>query len=142
VSIVSFVEAGQKPIELILARNLISSLSTPAFLVDEGGMLIFYNEAAGSLLGKRFEEIGKVGPEQWGTVFGPVDESGKPIPYGELPLVLTIREGRPAHAELKIRSADGSEHEIEVSALPILTPHGSRGGIAFFWPIVDREKGG
>jgi PAS domain-containing protein len=142
VSIVSFVEAGQKPIELILARNLISSLSTPAFLVDEGGMLIFYNEAAGSLLGKRFEEIGKVGPEQWGTVFGPVDESGKPIPYDELPLVLTIREGRPAHAELKIRSADGSEHEIEVSALPILTPHGSRGGIAFFWPIVDGGKGG
>ena len=49
----------QKPIELILARNLMSSLSTPAFLVDEGGMLIFYNEAAGSLLGKRFEEIGR-----------------------------------------------------------------------------------
>jgi PAS domain-containing protein len=133
VSMVSFVEAGQKPIELIMARNLISSLSTPAFLVDQGGVLIFYNEAAGSLLGKRFEEIGKVGPEQWGTMFGPVDEGGKPIPYDELPLVLTIREGRPAHAELRIRSADGVEHEIEVSALPIVTPHGSRGGIAFFW---------
>jgi PAS domain-containing protein len=134
---VFFVEAGQKPIELILARNLISSLSTPAFLVDEGGLLIFYNEAAGALLGKRFEEIGKVGPEQWGTMFGPVDEGGKPIPYDELPLVLTIREGRPAHSELRIRSADGSEHEIEVSALPILTPHGSRGGIAFFWPTAE-----
>jgi PAS domain-containing protein len=139
---VSFVEAGQKPIELILARNLISSLSTPAFLVDEGGVLIFYNEAAGSLLGKRFEEIGKVGPEQWGTVFGPVDEDGKPIPYDELPLVLTIREGRPAHSKLRIRSADGSEHEIEVSALPILTPHGSRGGIAFFWPSNETATGG
>ena len=56
----------QKPIELILARNLMSSLSTPAFLVDEGGILIFYNEAAGSLLGRRFEELGKVGPEEWG----------------------------------------------------------------------------
>jgi len=136
------VEAGQKPIELILARNLISSLSTPAFLVDEGGVLIFYNEAAGSLLGKRFEEIGKVGPEQWGTMFGPVDSSGTPIPYEELPLVLTIREGRPAHAEMRIRSADGSVHEIEVSALPIVTPHGSRGGIAFFWPSGDGAGGG
>jgi PAS domain-containing protein len=131
------VEAGQKPIELILARNLISALSTPAFLVDEGGVLIFYNEAAGTLLGRRFEEIGKVGPEQWGTMFGPVDEGGTPIPYDELPLVLTIREGRPAHAYLKIRSADGAEHDIEVSALPILTPHGSRGGIAFFWPTHE-----
>jgi PAS domain-containing protein len=139
---VSFVEAGQKPIELILARNLISSLSTPAFLVDEGGVLIFYNEAAGSLLGRRFEEVGKVGPEQWGTMFGPVDEAGTPIPYDELPLVLTIRQGRPAHAELAIRSADGSMHQIEVSALPILTPHGSRGGIAFFWPTDQSARGG
>ena len=135
-------EAGQKPIELILARNLISALSTPAFLVDEGGVLIFYNEAAGALLGRRFEEIGKVGPEQWGTMFGPVDESGAPIPYDELPLVLTIREGRPAHSELRIRSADGAEHEIEVSALPILTPHGSRGGIAFFWPSAESATRG
>ena len=139
---VSFVEAGQKPIELILARNLISSLSTPAFLVDEGGVLIFYNEAAGSLLGKRYEEIGKVGPEQWGTMFGPVDESGAPIPYDDLPLVLTIRDGRPAHTEMTIRSADGSRHQIEVSALPIVTPHGSRGGIAFFWPTGDSATGG
>ena len=134
---VFFVEAGQKPIELILARNLISSLSTPAFLVDEGGVLIFYNEAAGLLLGKRFEEIGKVGPEQWGTMFGPVDNGGEPIPYDELPLVLTIREGRPAHTVMRIRSADGAEREIEVSALPIVTPHGSRGGIAFFWPTGE-----
>jgi hypothetical protein len=42
---------------------------------------------------------------------------------------------------MRIRSADGAQHEIEVSALPILTPHGSRGGIAFFWPIVDGEVG-
>jgi PAS domain-containing protein len=139
---VSFVEAGQKPIELILARNLISSLSTPAFLVDEGGVLIFYNEAAGALLGKRFEEIGKVGAPQWGSVFGPIDEGGDPIAYDELPLVASVRDGRPAHERMRIRSADGVQHEIEVSALPILTPHGSRGGIAFFWPIVNGEVGG
>jgi PAS domain-containing protein len=142
---VFFVEAttgAQKPVELILARNLISSLSTPAFLVDEGGVLIFYNEAAGTLLGKRFEEIGTVGPEQWGSIFGPVDEHGDPIPYDELPLVISIRKGRPAHAYLRVRSADGAEHEIEVSALPILTPGGSRGGIAFFWPIAGDEGRG
>jgi PAS domain-containing protein len=134
VSKVSFVEAGQKPIELILARNLISSLSTPAFLVDQGGVLIFFNEAAGTLLGKRFEEVGTVDASQWGSMFGPLDEEGSPIPYDELPLVATVRNGRPMHANLRIRSTDGTEHEIEVSALPILTAHGSRGGIAFFWP--------
>jgi PAS domain-containing protein len=126
----------QKPVELILARNLMSSLSTPTFLVDEGGVLVFYNEAAGVLLGKRFEEIGKVGPDEWGTVFGPIDAEGRPIPYEELPLVIAVRQGRPAHSRFTIRSTDGALHEIEVSAFPILTAHGSRGGMAIFWPVA------
>ncbi|HEU5141619.1 MAG TPA: hypothetical protein VFU04_00520 [Solirubrobacterales bacterium] len=124
----------QKPLELILARNLMSALSTPAFLVDEGGLLVFYNEAAGMLLGKRFEEVGTVGPEEWGAMFGPFDEGGEPIPYDELPLVVAVRNGRPAHASFEIRSTDGTDHEVEASAFPILTAHGTRGAIAVFWP--------
>ncbi len=127
--------AEQKPLELILARNLITSISTPAFLVDTHGVLVFYNEAAGTLLGRRYEEVGTMGPEQWGTIFGPVTEAGDPFPYDELPLVVTVRKGLPAHARMTIRSAEGAQHEIEVVALPILTTHGSRGGLAFFWPV-------
>jgi PAS domain-containing protein len=136
---VSFVT--QRPLELILARNLMSALSTPAFLVDEGGLLVFYNEAAGLLLGKRFEELGTVGPQEWGSLFGPFDESGEPIPYDDLPLVKAVRAGRPAHAELTVRSTDGTQHEVEVSAFPILTPHGSQGAIAVFWPSLRGGNG-
>lgn len=130
----------QRPLELILARNLMSALSTPAFLVDEGGVLAFYNEAAGMLLGKRFEELGTVGPEEWGSLFGPFDESGATIPYDQLPLVKAVRNGRPAHADFTIRSTDGAEHSVEVSAFPILTAHGSQGGIAIFWPQAGGEE--
>ena len=126
----------QRPLELILARNLMSALSTPAFLVDEGGLLVFYNEAAGILLGKRFEEVGTVGPEEWGAMFGPFDENGEPIPYDELPLVVAVRNDRPAHANFEIRSTDGALHDVEVSAFPILTAHGSQGAIAVFWPAA------
>jgi PAS domain-containing protein len=125
---------AQRPLELILARNLMSALSTPAFLVDEGGILVFYNEAAGLLLGKRFEELGTVGPEEWGSLFGPFGDDGAPIPYDELPLVVAVRNGRPAHGDFDIRSADGAIHRVEASAFPILTAHGSRGAIAVFWP--------
>jgi PAS domain-containing protein len=130
------VSQTQKPLELILARNLMTALSTPAFLVDEGGLLVFYNEAAGMLLGKRFEEIGTVGPQEWGAVFGPFDEAGEPIPYDELPLVVAVRNGRPAHANFEIRSSDGARHTVEASAFPILTAHGTRGAIAVFWPAA------
>ncbi|HET8639332.1 MAG TPA: hypothetical protein VFL89_03690 [Solirubrobacterales bacterium] len=132
----------QRPLELILARNLMSALSTPAFLVDEGGLLVFYNEAAGILLGKRFEELGTVGPEEWGSMFGPFDTQGEPIPYDELPLVVAVRNGRPAHGNFEVRSTDGALHSVEVSAFPILTAHGSQGAIAVFWPSASENGTG
>ncbi len=128
---------SQRPLELILARNLMSSLSTPAFLVDEGGVLVFFNEAAGALLGRSFEEVGTVGQEEWGSMFGPFDPGGAPVPYDELPLVTAVRSGRPAHTELTVRSADGVDHAVEATAFPILTAHGSRGAIAVLWPSGD-----
>ena len=134
--------ASQKPLELILARNLMSALSTPAFLVDEGGLLVFYNEAAGLLLGKRFEELGTVGAKEWGAMFGPFDEAGEPLPYDELPLVVAVRNGRPAHANFEIRSTDGNLHMVEASAFPILTAHGSQGAIAVFWPASSNGAAG
>jgi len=125
----------QQPLELILARNLLSSLSTPAFLVDHAGVLVFFNEAAGRLLGRHFEETGKMGPEQWGAAFGPFDREGTPIPFEELPLTIALRDGCPAHESLHLHSAGGERHEVEVSALPLVaTGGGFRGALAVFWP--------
>jgi PAS domain-containing protein len=131
--------ADQKPLELILARNFLSSLSTPAFLVDENGILVFYNEAAGALLGMRFEEAGRMGPEQWGTAFGPFTEDGNHVPFDELPLTIALRQGHPAHSYLTIRSVGGEDHDIEVSAFPILVAEGSAGALAMFWPKEEAQ---
>jgi PAS domain S-box-containing protein len=133
------VASAQKPLELILARNLMSSLTTPAFLVDEDGELVFFNEAAGALLGKRFEEVGKMSAEEWGSAFGPFDKNGRQIPFDELPLTIALRNGRPAHANFNIQSVDGTEHEIEISAMPIVATGGSRGAMAIFWPLEDED---
>ena len=126
----------QKPLELILARNLLSSISTPGFLVDKDNGLVFFNEAAGSLLGKRFEEIGRLPFEEWSAMFGPLDDAGEPIPAQALPLVIALREGRPSHSRFHVRSLDGERHEIEVAALPLVAAAGGfRGAMAIFWPI-------
>jgi len=126
---------GQRPLELILARNFLSSLSTAGFLVDEEGVLVFYNESAGAMLGVSFEEAGHMGPEEWGTAFGPFDEEGEQVPFDELPLTIALRDGRPAHSHFTIRSMKGVEHEIEASALPILASEGTSGAMVFFWPL-------
>ena len=121
-----------KPLELILARNLMTSLSTPAFLTDERGALIFYNEAAGALLGKRFEELGGAGERVWDTI-GPFDAAGERVAIDNLPLTLALRDGSPAHSSVRIHTFNGREYEVEVSALPIVTGEGARGAMAFFW---------
>jgi PAS domain-containing protein len=125
---------GSRPIELIFARNLLSRLSTPSFLVDAEGMLVYFNDAAGDLLGVPYEQAGRMGPDEWGTRFGPFDAEGRPIPVAELPLTIALRSGRPSHAHMRIRSDAGKEHDIEVSAFPILGARGQRGAIAVFWP--------
>lgn len=130
----------QKPLELILARNLLTSVTTPAFLVSRGGGLLFYNEAAGALLGRPFEDIGQLEPGEWTRIFGPLDSSGAPIPLEELSLTVAVRDGRPAHSEFNIRSADGSTHEIAASAMPIVgAATGVSGAMVIFWPVDPKR---
>ncbi len=135
--------SSQRPLELILARNLLTSIATPAFLVAKSGELLFYNEAAGAMLGVPFEEIGRMEPERWMAAFGPFDGDGKPIPIEEVPLTVALRDGRPGHSTFTIGSAHGKRHEIAASGMPIIgTESGASGAIIFFWPTDEAEAKG
>ena len=113
----------QRPLELILARNLMSALSTPAFLVDEGGLLVFYNEAAGMLLGKRFEELGHGRAGGVGLALRPLRRERRADPLRRAAAGRRrCATAAPPTPSSTIRSADGAQHEVEVSAFPILTP--------------------
>src|SRR2546421_517505 len=125
--------AAQHPVEVIMARGFTSNLSTPAFLVDDAGNLIFFNEAAGHLLGVRFEEAGTMGPAEWGSRFSPVAPDGRPLALDELPLAIALEHARPAHSSMRIRSARGDLHDIEVTAFPVEGRSGKRGALAIFW---------
>lgn len=127
-------DSAQKPLEIILARNLLTSLSTPAFLVDGDARLLFYNEAAGALLGRSFEDSGRMDPEDWTNTFGPFDGE-QPFALNDHPLTVTLRDGRPAHAEFKIRSVAGEEYDIEASGIPLVgTGELESGAMILFWP--------
>lgn len=130
----------QKPLELILARNLLTSIATPAFLVARDGSLLFYNEAAGAMLGVPFEEIGRMGPSEWIGSWGPFDEAGNPVDVEDLSITQALRDGRPAHSNFTIRSARGRQHEIAASGMPIVgAENGTSGAIIFFWPLDDEQ---
>ena len=136
--------SAQKPLELILARNLLSSLSTPAFLVGDEGALLFYNQAAGAMLGRGFEESGTLTATEWTSEFGPLGEDDLPLPYDLIPATKAVRENRPHHGKFRIRAhGGGGYHDIAASAIPIVGLGGASGGaIVFFWPVTEDGKQG
>jgi PAS domain-containing protein len=123
----------QHPVEVIMARGLMSNMTTPAFLVDNAGTLVFFNEAAGELLGIRFEEAGPMEPQEWGSRFTPTAMDGQPLAVEELPLSIALTQARPAHSPMRILSLAGDTWEIEVSAFPIIGRAGQSGAMAIFW---------
>lgn len=130
----------QRPIELILARNLLSSISTAAFLVAREGEIIFFNESAAELLGRRFEETGALPVEQWTQMFGPFDEDGNMLPFDEIELTQALRGNKPTHSTFFVRDASGSHHRIAASGFPIVGGDGFHGAIVVFWPIREDEE--
>ena len=122
-----------QPIERILVRHLGSRLSVPLFLIDTEGTLVFYNEAAEGLLGRRFDEAGEMTFETWTTAFAVRDERGR-IEIDEIALVKALRKGRPAYSHFDITGLDGAVRTLEVAAFPLRGQGGSRlGAVALFW---------
>ena len=121
-------------VELILMRELASCLSTPVFLVDPAGTLIYYNEQAEKLLGRRFDETGEMPAAEWGTIFAAVDDSGNPISPEALPLVIALRDQAPSYKTMRISALDGVQRRLQVAAIPIIgRADRLLGAVALFW---------
>src|SRR4051794_41577819 len=70
----------QKHLVLILAREFASNLSTPTLITDADGNLVFYNEAAESVLGRRFSEVDETALDDWLAGFEPRTLDSEPLP--------------------------------------------------------------
>lgn len=125
-----------QPLELILARNLISTISVPALLVDAERRIVFFNEAAADIIGAPFEEIGVLEPAEWNAKYGPLDPDGSPLPEKELPIAIAVREARPAFGRFSVRAERGII-QIEMGAVPLTGPAGYHGAMLVFWPLPE-----
>ncbi len=121
-------------IEIILNRQLADCLSIPVFITDTEGNLIYYNEPAEIILGKKYEETGEMPVSVWGTIFKPVDEKRNPLSPEDLPLVKTLRNRKPYHKTFYIENLMGKIEKISVTSYPILgRPARFIGAVALFW---------
>jgi PAS domain-containing protein len=127
----------QYEIELILMRQLASYLTVPIFIVGPDGTLLFYNESAEAVLGRRFEETGEMPADEWTTAYDATGEDGLAMAPAELPLMRALRERRPAHGRLLIRGLDNVRRLIEITAFPLIGQADRElGAVAIFWEVA------
>jgi PAS domain-containing protein len=128
---------AHQEVELILTRQLANYLAVPIFMVGADESLLFYNEAAGVLLGRPYDEAGQMLVEDLASVFQTMSEDGSPMPPERLPVTVALRERRPAHGRVRYRALDGVPRTVEVTAFPI-EGHAGRhlGAVAVFWEVA------
>jgi PAS domain-containing protein len=129
---------AQRPVELILARQLASCLAVPVLLVDARGDTLYFNEPAELIFARRFDEIEALGFEERTKVLAPRRADGGPLPVDELPGVIAMRDRRPAHAALFIHGFDGVLRPVEATAVPLESANGRvLGALVVLWSRQD-----
>jgi PAS domain-containing protein len=112
--------SSPKPIQLILARQLASSLAVPILLVDTAGTLIYYNEPAEVILDQRFEESGEMAADTWSGRFALADEERKPIAQEDRPLMMAISERKPFSRTVWMRCGHREWWHVNITAFPLI----------------------
>jgi PAS domain-containing protein len=124
----------QKPVEVILMRQLASTLAMPIFLVDADGTLVYYNELAERVLGMRFEETGEMPASEWATLWSPTDGDGRAL-APRIPLTVAAT-APPVPRRVLIRaSTDIAATSRRRPVSPLHAPCDAVGAVAIFWEI-------
>jgi len=129
---------SQQEIEIILTRHWASHLSTPIFIVDPQGDLLYYNEGAEYILGRRFSETGKMGADEWAVAFKMSDDNNVRLKREELPLTIALTECRPVHRTLWLVGLDKVRRHISTTCVPLIGQADRfLGAVALFWEMEE-----
>jgi len=126
---------AQQSVEMILVRQLASYLFVPVLVVDTTGTVVFYNEPAERILGVRFEETGRIDPEEADRLIELSDDPTAGPDDDGPPLVTALQQRRPAHARRwLLRRGDRVRLQVELTAFPVIDQEDRLlGAVAMFW---------
>jgi PAS domain-containing protein len=128
-------QVRQRNVALILARELAVNVTTPMWMWDEAGMLVYYNEPAAAIIGRPFDDVETLHLDEIDR-FRAEDLDGTPVAVPDLPSGIALRERRPAQQVLRITGYDGVQRVISVTAIPLFV-RGDQfvGAMAVFWEM-------
>lgn len=103
-------------------RELLQALPAAVYTTDAAGHIMFYNEAAVELSGRR----PKLGSDEWCVTWRLYWPDGTPLPHEECPMAVALKEDRPVRGKEAIAERpDGTR----VSFLPYPTPLHDASGV-------------
>ena len=109
-----------------LFEEILSKLPVPCFALNEDGYLLFYNEEAARLWGRR-PELGK---EQWSGAFRLLTPEGKELPPSLSAVASALRERRSLEGvESTIERPDGTRRLVADHADPLFDATGNCIGV-------------
>ena len=119
---------------LILARELASNLATPMFLLNQDGMLVYYNDAAVQIIGKPFAELGPIDALEFGALLELSNPDGTPVSRGDSPSGVAFFQRRPSHQVLLATGFDGVRRTVQATAYPLFgATNELHGVVTVFW---------
>lgn len=123
-----------RPLPLILARELASNVATPFLVLDADGTLIFFNDRAEQIIGSTPAEMGELTEEEWRARLSVTRPDGTPVPSEETPSAIARRERRPCLDTLVYTRDDGHSMTLVVMAVPLLAHADDLAGVFLvFW---------
>jgi PAS domain S-box-containing protein len=86
-------------------RRVLDALPAPIYATDANGRIIYYNEAAAALAGRR----PKLGEDEWCVTWRLYWPDGRPMPHDQCPMAVALKENRAVRGvEAILERPDGS----------------------------------
>ena len=125
-------------VEFILARQLLEYLSTPIALVDHDGKMIYYNESAEFLLGRKFNESGEIESRDWDDRFYEDEQHGLTIKILDLPFVKVLSSRSIMQGEYWMRNFEEIEQKLLVICIPLVGLAQRELGAIIYFNLIQR----
>src|SRR5690348_13052287 len=118
-------------------RELLEALPAAVYTIDRAGRITFYNEAAADLWGCRPE----LGSSQWCGSWRLYWPDGRPLPHGQCPMAIALKEGREVRGvEAIAERPDGTRVRFLPFPTPLRDPSGRLiGAINLLMDITERH---
>jgi PAS domain S-box-containing protein len=119
-------------------REVIEALPAAIYVTDAAGRITFFNEAAAALWGCR-PELGK---SEWCGSWKLFWPDGRPLPHGECPMALALKEGRAIRGmEAVAERPDGSRVSFIPFPMPLFDASGILvGAVNMLVDATDRNR--